>query len=70
LLPNCAAYIHVKLLSLIEAGDHEVALCEVVGTGFWDDTRKEVLLLEESPPFALDHDTALYTGELRRDGIL
>lgn len=69
LLPKCAVYIQLKLLSVIEAGDHDVALCEVVGTGVWDETEQGIVSKEVSPA-ALDPTTALYTAQLRAEGII
>jgi hypothetical protein len=34
-LPNCAMYIQLKLKRVTDGGDHDVAICEVVGTGMW-----------------------------------
>ena len=69
LLPQCAAYIQLKLLSVSDAGDHEAALCEVVGTGMWDQDTNTVLACDgQTNP--LDDTTALYTGFLRSEGIL
>eukprot|EP00521_Asterionellopsis_glacialis_P007765 CAMPEP_0195283294 /NCGR_PEP_ID=MMETSP0707-20130614/1890_1 /TAXON_ID=33640 /ORGANISM="Asterionellopsis glacialis, Strain CCMP134" /LENGTH=273 /DNA_ID=CAMNT_0040342433 /DNA_START=69 /DNA_END=890 /DNA_ORIENTATION=+ len=71
LLPECAAYILVKLLPrpTIDAGDHEVAVCEVLGTGIWDGKTKQVVLLEK-PSESLDETSALYTSLLRKEGII
>lgn len=68
-LPKCAVYVRLKLLSVIEAGDHDVALCEVVGTGIWDETKQSIVSKEVSPA-ALDPTTALYTAQLRAEGII
>jgi len=69
LLPRCAVYILLKLLSTTEAGDHDVALCEVVGTGIWDESSSKVVATD-TPPAALDPSTALYTAQLREEGII
>jgi len=71
LLPGCAAYLLVKLLPrpAIDAGDHEIAVCEVLGTGIWDDKAKQVVLLE-TPSEPLDETSALYTSLLRKEGII
>ena len=73
LLPDCATYVILKLLSVQEAGDHDVALCEVTGTGYWDENAGVVAqhASEDSSIISpLDHDTALYTGILRQEGII
>ena len=41
-LPGCASYIKLKVLSYHNAGDHDVALCEVLDAAMWDETRKVV----------------------------
>lgn len=69
LLPNCASYVRLKLLSTIEAGDHELALCQVEDTGVWDDTTHQVVVAK-GPAAPLDPMTALYTGQLREEGII
>lgn len=69
LLPECASYIRIKLVETMEAGDHLAVLCEVTGTGSWDPEKQRVVASIESPS-ALDHNTALYTGQLRKEGIL
>jgi flavin reductase (DIM6/NTAB) family NADH-FMN oxidoreductase RutF len=69
LLPKCAIYVQLTLLSITEAGDHDVALCKVVGTGAWDETEQGIVSKEVSPA-ALDPTTALYTAQLRAEGII
>ena len=71
-LPGCASYIKLKMLSYHNAGDHDVALCEVLDTAIWsDEVRKVVNCSAEGVPFpALDPTTALYTGQLREEGII
>ena len=70
MLPNCALYLELEILSTVDAGDHIVALCQVVGTGEWDAASEEVRPLEETPPVAFDPSTALYTAQLRQEGII
>ena len=53
----------------MEAGEHDVALCEVDGTGIWDEWLQKVVMTE-MPPEALDPTTALYTAQLRAEGII
>ena len=43
ILPRCQSYIKLKVIKSMEGGDHELALCEVVGVGEWDDGRREVV---------------------------
>mmetsp|Transcript_29018 Transcript_29018/g.67321 ORF Transcript_29018/g.67321 Transcript_29018/m.67321 type:complete len:119 (+) Transcript_29018:129-485(+) len=69
LLPQCASYIRLKLLSISEAGDHEVAICQVLGTGVWDDVVGKVVVAEV-PAKPLDPSLALYSGQLRSEGII
>jgi hypothetical protein len=58
LLPKCAVYVRLKLLSTTEAGDHDVALCQVVGTGIWDENTQTIVSTKVSLA-ALDPTTAL-----------
>ena len=82
-LPGCASYIKLKVLSYHNAGDHDVALCEVLDTAMWNETRKAVTTCrlssqdedEDGRPVvaasaAIDPTTALYTGQLREEGII
>jgi len=71
-LPNCASYIQVKLRRVTDGGDHDVAICEVTGTGVWD-AKQTVLWLSEGDSgsqSALDPSSALYSGQLRQEGII
>ena len=77
LLPDCSLYIQLELQSLQEAGDHVVALCRVVGTGVWDASSESVVPLQQDDssgqqqePLALDPSSALYTAQLRAEGII
>lgn len=71
LLPACASYIKLKVRGITEAGDHDVALCEVVGTGVWDEATRRIRIVKEGAMQA-PHDpcTALYTAQLRDEGII
>lgn len=69
LLPGCAVYIQLKVLSVTQAGDHDVAQCQVVQTGVWHAAKQKVVATD-SPPEALDPATALYTAQLRKEGII
>ena len=69
LLPACASYIQLKLLSTSDAGDHEIALCQVTGTGVWDGANV-VQCDDATATTPLDPTTALYTAQLRDEGIL
>jgi flavin reductase (DIM6/NTAB) family NADH-FMN oxidoreductase RutF len=66
ILPNCAAYIQVKLVNTIPAGDHLVTLCELVQSFEWRDGT----LVPTSASAPLDSASALYTGQLRQEGII
>ena len=73
ILPNCASYIQVKLRHVTDGGDHDVAICEVIGTGMWDDGKQNVLWqgdTKDGVQSALDPSSALYSGQLRDDGII
>ncbi|KAL9182241.1 hypothetical protein ACHAXT_012893 [Thalassiosira profunda] len=70
-LPNCASYLEVKLKRVVDGGDHDVAICEVTGTGVW--AEKSVHWLSEDDAgeqSSLDQSSALYTGQLRDEGII
>ncbi len=70
-LPGCASYIQVELKRVTDGGDHDVCIVQVLKTGVWDDVKKTVLWLEgnDQQP-ALDASTALYSGQLRNEGII
>ena len=71
LLPDCALYLELEMISTVEAGDHLVVLCQVVGTGEWENSKERVKNLGETPQFlTLDPSTALYTAQLRQEGII
>jgi hypothetical protein len=80
-LPNCATYIHVKIVqsndesTTLPAGDHVVVFCEVLGTFQWNDTTHTISTISSHnnsttyiPSF--DATTVLYTGQLRQEGII
>jgi flavin reductase (DIM6/NTAB) family NADH-FMN oxidoreductase RutF len=71
-LPKCASYILIKLKRVTDGGDHDVCIVQVVKTGVWDDVKNTVLWLEEGDqqPAALDGTAALYSGQLRDEGII
>ena len=73
-LPGCASYLQVKLKRVTDGGDHDVAICEVVGTGTWDSSRQTVLWKssdnDTQSTSSLDPSSALYTGQLREEGII
>jgi hypothetical protein len=72
LLPECCTYISLRLQQIIPAGDHVVALCEVVDTGVWNPATKSVVscanVVDARQVF--DPSSALYTGQLREEGII
>ena len=71
LLPKCATYIKLRLLSTVDAGDHAVALCEVVGTYTYDNDKESIVLVPEgSTPSPIDEEKALYTSLLRKEKII
>ncbi|KAL7495389.1 hypothetical protein ACHAWT_003889 [Skeletonema menzelii] len=70
-LPQCASYMQIKLKRVTDGGDHDVCIVQVIKTGVWDDINKTVLWLEGSDQQpALDASTALYSGQLRDEGII
>jgi len=71
-LPNCAS-IQVKLKRVTDGGDHDVAICEVVGVGIWNKEEQTVVWQSEDDnqsTAALDHTSVLYSGQLRQEGII
>ena len=74
-LPNCATYMQVKLKRVTDGGDHDVAICEVVGVGVWDNVKQTVVWQcddgnSDNQSTALDPSSALYSGQLREEGII
>ena len=74
-LPNCASYMQVKLKRVTDGGDHDVAICEVVGVGVWDNVKQTVVWQcddgnSDNQSTALDPSSALYSGQLREEGII
>ena len=71
LLPNCQSYIKVRLLETFDAGDHEVALCQVIGVAEWDEKDQCVVDVNTKDDIqAKDENIVLYTGYLRQQGII
>ena len=74
LLPGCSSYIFIRMDNdnTLDAGDHEVVLCTVVGTGVWDSDHRRIKIrnADESPEEPRDQDSILYTGRLRSLGII
>lgn len=79
LLPGCAAYLFMELdddpqdsAATLEAGDHILLRCRLKGTGVWDSENQQVRLVNPEsktlPP--MNETQALYTGQLRREGII
>jgi hypothetical protein len=64
----------MKVKRVTDGGDHDVAICEVIGTGIWDDAKKGVRWRSDddvnSLRPALDNTSALYSGQLRDEGII
>ena len=72
-LPQCQSYIAVKLIDTMEGGDHELALCEVMGVGEWDEEGACVVCVDDggvNVEAKNDEDSVLYTGYLRKEGVL
>ena len=74
-LPNCATYMQVKLKRVTDGGDHDVAICEVVGVGVWDNVKQTVVWQcddgnSDNQSTALDPSSVLYSGQLREEGII
>ncbi len=84
-LPGCALYIEVECQNsqnLMDAGDHVVAICQVTRVGVWEQTDEKeckdgkIRWLDggidaNTIPFgAIDESKALYSGHLRKEGIL
>lgn len=77
LLPKCASYVALKVVSSgmpseLVAGDHVVVLCEIVQISTWNDAKKCVKAVpaSDAKPVPMDADEVLYTGQLRREGII
>lgn len=71
LLPCCALYVKLRLRETMEAGDHDAALCEVLGIGVWAEETGCVVAVEEGMASSpKDPETALYTAQLRMEGII
>jgi hypothetical protein len=70
-LPNCQSYIKVRILNTMDAGDHNVALCQVLGVGQWDDVQNRIIQVgADDVQKAKDESEVLYTGYLRKIGII
>lgn len=68
-LPRCQSYIALKMIDSIEGGDHELALCEIIGVGAWDKEGGGVLLSDGAAD-PKDETSVLYTGALRKEGVI
>jgi len=71
LLPRCESYVKLRFLRSVDAGDHDVAICEVLGVGIWNEKSRCVEAVDVDstlPP--MDEETVLYTGFLRKEGII
>ena len=72
-LPRCASYLQIKMRRVTDGGDHDVAICEITGTGVWDESKQTVLWLSEDNAdnqSSLDPSSALYSAQLRDEGII
>ena len=72
LLPNCACYIVIKLLDVIAAGDHDACLVEVIQTMKWDEKLGQIIRCSDDNTSIIPQDpaTALYSAQLRQEGII
>ena len=85
LLPKCQSYIQLEMMDTMEAGDHDMALCRVLGVGEWDTERDCVANVIQCNvddnddddngvtsmlAKAKDEETVLYTGYLRKMEVL
>ena len=72
-LPNCASYLEVRLKRVTDGGDHDVAIAEIIGVGAWDSSTETVRWMKEDEAggqASIDPSTALYSGQLRSEGII
>jgi hypothetical protein len=71
LLPECCTYISLRLQHIVPAGDHGVALCEVVDTAVWNPEAKTAVSCANvvDAPQVFGPSSALYTGQLREEEI-
>jgi hypothetical protein len=69
-LPQCALYIDIEVQSVVDAGDHVVAICRARKSGTW--TNDRLRWQEESgPPLPpLDAPEVMYSGWLREKKII
>ena len=69
-IENCQSR-KFSVLQTFDAGDHEVALCQVMGVSEWDDSTKSISDVQsDAVPQPKDENDALYTGYLRIEGII
>ena len=70
-LPNCQSYIKFQIVQTMDAGDHEVALCQVLGVGQWDENVQRIVQIDMSDvQQSKDETDVLYTGYLRKEEII
>ena len=71
ILPKCTLYVHIELREVIPAGDHDMCLVQVTNISKWDNDLCQALpLMDDGTIMAFDSDSALYTGQLRMEGII
>jgi len=71
LLPQCQSYIKLRYLKKILAGDHQVALCQVLGVGFWNEALGRISNVpHDELTIAKDEASVLYTSFLRKKSII
>lgn len=70
-LPHCQSYIKVRILNTMDAGDHDIALCQVLGVCQWDNANNRIIQVDaDDIQKAKDESEVLYTGYLRKIGII
>lgn len=69
-LPHCQAYIFLELRNTVDAGDHDVTICQVIATGQWKSDRLVLLGNDDTAATPKDATSVLYSGQLRLEGII
>ena len=78
LLPQCESYLKLKLIQTVEAGDHDLALCQVIDVGHWSEEFQSVVSINsigmedghDHHQKPKDESEVLYTGQLRKESII
>jgi len=70
-LPRCQSYLKLKMINTMEGGDHELALCQVLGVGQWDARLNCAVDVQDYVKIEpKDEQDVLYTGYLRQEGVI